>query len=196
MSFRLSRLVRRILLAATYVAAGALAVLVIGFVAYLDSRPDLAVWHLADLDEELTAASAVADLRGLPGARGAPVRPTRRAGLREDSCGRAAPHQPLQSEQPFRSCPLVAELEPQLRAPGGEAEGRRPAAARHVRLPVQPAQPGTAPECRGRPGGGAPIAGARDRAVRAGRDHLAGHGRGRASGHAPPRRARDGVSLW
>ncbi len=60
MSFRLSRLVRRILLAATYGAAGALAVLVIGFVAYLDSRPDLAVWHLADLDEEFTAASAVA----------------------------------------------------------------------------------------------------------------------------------------
>jgi hypothetical protein len=60
MSFRLSRLVRRILLAATYVAAGALAVLVIGFVAYLDSRPGLAVWHLADLDEELTASSAVA----------------------------------------------------------------------------------------------------------------------------------------
>jgi pimeloyl-ACP methyl ester carboxylesterase len=52
-------LLRRILLAATYVAAGALAVLIIGFVAYLDSRPDLDVWHLAELDEELTASSAV-----------------------------------------------------------------------------------------------------------------------------------------
>jgi hypothetical protein len=63
MRFRLSRLLRRILLAATYVAAGALAVLVIGFVAYLDSRPDLDVWHLAELDEELTASSAVVTFR-------------------------------------------------------------------------------------------------------------------------------------
>jgi len=59
MHFRLSRLVRRILLAATYSAIGALVVLIIGFVAYMDSRPDLDVWHLAELDEEFTAASAV-----------------------------------------------------------------------------------------------------------------------------------------
>jgi pimeloyl-ACP methyl ester carboxylesterase len=59
MRFRLSRLVRRVLWAATYGVAGAMAVLIVGFVAYLDGRPDLDAWHLAELDEELTASSAV-----------------------------------------------------------------------------------------------------------------------------------------
>jgi alpha-beta hydrolase superfamily lysophospholipase len=56
-------LVRRIVLAATYGAAGALVVLIIGFLAYMDSRPDLSVWHLAELDEEFTAASGVETFR-------------------------------------------------------------------------------------------------------------------------------------
>jgi alpha-beta hydrolase superfamily lysophospholipase len=38
---------------------GAMIILVINFVIYLDGRPDLHVWHLADLDEEFTASSIV-----------------------------------------------------------------------------------------------------------------------------------------
>jgi len=38
---------------------GALLILVVVFVVYLDSRPDLHVWHRAELDEEFTAASPV-----------------------------------------------------------------------------------------------------------------------------------------
>ena len=54
------RLLRRLFMAATYSAAGALVVLVVAFIAYMESRPDLDVWHLADLDEEFTAASEIA----------------------------------------------------------------------------------------------------------------------------------------
>jgi len=59
MASRLSRLARRTLMAAAYSAAGALVVLVIVFIAYLEGRPDLKFWHLADLDEEFTIASGV-----------------------------------------------------------------------------------------------------------------------------------------
>ncbi|GMQ75113.1 MAG: alpha/beta fold hydrolase [Gammaproteobacteria bacterium] len=38
---------------------GALIILLIGFVVALDNRPDLHVWHLAELDEEFTASSPV-----------------------------------------------------------------------------------------------------------------------------------------
>lgn len=45
--------------ALSYGSVGALLVLVTVFVIYLDSRPDLDVWHEADLDEEYTADSDV-----------------------------------------------------------------------------------------------------------------------------------------
>ena len=60
MQLRLSRLLRRVFMATAYSAAGAMVVLVIVFIAYMESRPDLEVWHLAELDEEFTAASGVA----------------------------------------------------------------------------------------------------------------------------------------
>jgi len=47
--------------AVLYGSVGALVVLVTVFVIYLDSRPDLKVWHLAELDAEFTADSPVAD---------------------------------------------------------------------------------------------------------------------------------------
>ncbi len=50
---------RGLVKAAAYSAAGALVVLLVVFGLYLKSRPELAVWHLADLDEEFTAASEV-----------------------------------------------------------------------------------------------------------------------------------------
>jgi len=59
MRVRLSRLTRHIVSAALYSAAGAVLVLVVVFVLYMESRPDLDVWHLADLDEEYTASSGV-----------------------------------------------------------------------------------------------------------------------------------------
>jgi alpha-beta hydrolase superfamily lysophospholipase len=60
MTARLMRLVRDALIAAAYSAAGALVVLVSVFVLYLQSRPELQVWHLADLDEEFSTASNAA----------------------------------------------------------------------------------------------------------------------------------------
>jgi alpha-beta hydrolase superfamily lysophospholipase len=60
MGIRLSRLTWRILTAALYGAAGAVVVLVAVFVLYLEGRPELEVWHLADLDEDYTASSGVA----------------------------------------------------------------------------------------------------------------------------------------
>lgn len=59
MKFRFSRIIRHGLRALAYSAVGASVVLIIVFVVYLDSRADLDVWHLADLDEEFTVASEV-----------------------------------------------------------------------------------------------------------------------------------------
>jgi len=56
----MKRLLRKLLWAVVYGAAGAALVLVVVFVAYLDGRTDLQVWHQAELDEEFTAASDVA----------------------------------------------------------------------------------------------------------------------------------------
>ncbi len=46
-------------MAIAYSALGALVVVIIVFVLYLDDRPDLAVWHEADLDEEFKSDSGV-----------------------------------------------------------------------------------------------------------------------------------------
>ncbi len=53
------RLIKPLAKAALYCAAGALFTLLIVFVRYLDNRPDLDVWHTAQLDEEFTADSPV-----------------------------------------------------------------------------------------------------------------------------------------
>jgi len=45
--------------ALAYGLVGSLVAIVIGFVVYLERRPDLAVWHTAELDEEFTARSPV-----------------------------------------------------------------------------------------------------------------------------------------
>ena len=44
-----------------YGLIGATVVAVVVYVRFLESRPDLSVWHLADLDEEYTAASRISD---------------------------------------------------------------------------------------------------------------------------------------
>lgn len=62
MKIRLTRLAWRVLKVAGYSLAGAFAVLLVGFVVYLDGRPDLDVWHLADLDEEFRADAGIANL--------------------------------------------------------------------------------------------------------------------------------------
>lgn len=56
---RLGKLIRRALSFVLYGALGAAVTLVVIFVVYLNSRPDLSVWHLADLDEEFNAGSDV-----------------------------------------------------------------------------------------------------------------------------------------
>lgn len=59
MKFRPSGLIRRGIKALAYSTLGALAVLVIGFIVYMNGREDLDVWHLAELDEEFTVDSGV-----------------------------------------------------------------------------------------------------------------------------------------
>ncbi len=56
---RLSLLVRRVFLAATYSAVGAALVLLVVFVVYMNGREDLSVWHLVELDEEYTEGAKV-----------------------------------------------------------------------------------------------------------------------------------------
>ena len=45
----------------TYSTVGAILVIVVVFIIYMENRPDLDVWHLAALDEEFTTASEVDD---------------------------------------------------------------------------------------------------------------------------------------
>jgi alpha-beta hydrolase superfamily lysophospholipase len=56
------RMTRRVLKGLAYYLAGALVTTIIGFVIYLDSRPDLEVWHTAKFDEEFTVESEVDNL--------------------------------------------------------------------------------------------------------------------------------------
>lgn len=57
----LSRLMGRGLRALIYGAIGAAVAFLIVFIVYLNGRTDLDIWHQANLDEEFTAASPVAD---------------------------------------------------------------------------------------------------------------------------------------
>ncbi len=59
MKFRLSRLFRRVIRAILFSAVGAVVVLIIGFVVYLNKQADLHVWHLAKLTQEFTVKSGV-----------------------------------------------------------------------------------------------------------------------------------------
>ena len=57
----LRNLISRLLRMVIYVLLGAVAALVLALSYYLDSRPDVSVWHLAYLDEEFTTGSDVED---------------------------------------------------------------------------------------------------------------------------------------
>ena len=59
MNLRISRFAWRSLKSIVHAMAGALVVLVVVLVVYLQGRPDLEVWHLENLDEEFRADSAV-----------------------------------------------------------------------------------------------------------------------------------------
>ena len=56
---RLLKLFGHTFRALSYFTVGAVVVLIIGFVVYMNGRADLQVWHLAELDEEFTADSDV-----------------------------------------------------------------------------------------------------------------------------------------
>jgi hypothetical protein len=55
----LTRFARRLLVAVLYSACGAAVTLLVVAVLYMEKRPDLAIWHTADLDEEFTEISRV-----------------------------------------------------------------------------------------------------------------------------------------
>lgn len=61
MRFTPVRLIRRGLKAVIHSVLGAVTVLIIVFVVYLNSRADLQVWHLVELNEEFTVGSELAD---------------------------------------------------------------------------------------------------------------------------------------
>ena len=56
---RFSRLFRHVLRFGFYGSIGILSTLIVVFVLVMNNRPDLSVWHLADLDEEFTVDSDV-----------------------------------------------------------------------------------------------------------------------------------------
>ena len=53
-------IVKQVLWAALYITVGGMIVGISGMVMVLDNRPDLRVWHKADLDEEFSVGSEVA----------------------------------------------------------------------------------------------------------------------------------------
>ena len=64
MRYRMTRLIRHALSAATYSAVGASVVLVVVYVLYLNGRADLDVWHTAELDQEFTEESGIKTFAG------------------------------------------------------------------------------------------------------------------------------------
>ena len=54
-------MIRHLALPLAYGLAGAVLVLLVVFVWFVNHKPDLEVWHTADLDEEFTDGSAVDD---------------------------------------------------------------------------------------------------------------------------------------
>lgn len=60
----LTRMARRIVVAIAYGASGATLALLVAGIVYLDSQPELDVWHLAKLDAEFTETSAVDSFAG------------------------------------------------------------------------------------------------------------------------------------
>ena len=63
MTNRLRSIVRHVLGIGIYGAVGAFFTLLLVFVLYLNNRPDLSIWHLAELDEEFTADSGVSSFK-------------------------------------------------------------------------------------------------------------------------------------
>jgi alpha-beta hydrolase superfamily lysophospholipase len=63
MAIRLRGMVRHVLMIGLYGSAGAALALVVIFVLFMNDRPDLSVWHLAELDEEFTADSGIASFK-------------------------------------------------------------------------------------------------------------------------------------
>ena len=59
MTRAVSRTVRHAVRALLYGVVGGVIVLLIVFVRYLDGRPDLEVWHTAELDAEFTVDSPI-----------------------------------------------------------------------------------------------------------------------------------------
>ena len=59
MRVRLTQFARSVIVAVAYSAVGAAVVLLVVFVVYMNGRPDLGVWHTADLDAEFTADSGI-----------------------------------------------------------------------------------------------------------------------------------------
>ena len=64
MVFKLSQIVPAVLKSVALSAVGSLAALVVVFIVYMEKRPDLEVWHTADLDAEFTASSGVETFAG------------------------------------------------------------------------------------------------------------------------------------
>ena len=59
MAIRFRSLIRHVLRLGLYGSVGVVLTLLVVFVLYLNNRPDLSVWHLAELDEEFTTTSPV-----------------------------------------------------------------------------------------------------------------------------------------
>ena len=184
MQLRIGRLLWRLLRASAYSAAGALVVLVVVFIAYMERRPDLSVWHLAQLDEEFTAASGVAtfaDYLALEQRLFAQLDAQVYAKIPDDERRLINRYNRDSLSDPARWSPnwnRSFELPAETPKAGvlllhGMSDS-----------PLQPAQPRPAPQCRRRLGAGASSPRARDGAIGARGGHLAGHGSRRAVGHA------------
>jgi alpha-beta hydrolase superfamily lysophospholipase len=63
MAIQLRSLVRQVLWIGFYGSVGATLAFLVVFVLYMNDRPDLSVWHLAELDEEFTTDSGISSFK-------------------------------------------------------------------------------------------------------------------------------------
>ena len=142
MKLRVTRFTWRLIKAVAFSLAGALVVLIIGFVLFLDSRPDLDVWHLANLNEEFRADAGVetfADYLALEERLFAQLDALVYRESGEETEYLINRYDRGSLSDPGRWSP---NWNRSFRARTQGTGGRRPAAAWDVRFPLQPACPG------------------------------------------------------
>jgi hypothetical protein len=174
------RMIKRIFGLLATALLGAVAAVIIAYVLWARAQPPLQPWHEVELEEDFSAERAQ-EVRSLNDYLALEERVYAELEAKVYAQTPTGPDQRLNRFSPGSASDprhRAAELEPNLRADSaGRRPRRRPAAARHVRQPLQPACHGRGAAPAGVSGARFAHAGARHGAGGSARRDLGRHGR-------------------